>query len=61
MTDEQFFQTMKSIVAIPPALICAWCEVVIRSGSHPASHGMCPRCKMQADEELAELEKAKRS
>jgi hypothetical protein len=24
--------------------VCAWCEVVIRGGLGPISHGICPSC-----------------
>lgn len=26
-------------------LICAWCQFVLREGSSPASHGICPLCQ----------------
>lgn len=28
----------------PMARICAWCQLVISDGSHPATHGICPAC-----------------
>lgn len=36
---------------IQPEERCAWCGVIIRSGSLPASHGICPPCgvKFQAE------------
>jgi len=24
--------------------ICAWCNTVMREGTKPATHGMCPKC-----------------
>ena len=24
--------------------ICAWCNKVMREGTKPATHGMCPKC-----------------
>ena len=32
-------------------LICGWCQIVMRDGSLPASHGLCPTCaeKLQAE------------
>lgn len=26
-------------------LICAWCQRVMRNGTLPASHGICPDCQ----------------
>ena len=31
-------------VAQPSAVICAWCLSVLREGSAPVSHGICPAC-----------------
>ncbi|MEP7304232.1 MAG: hypothetical protein ABJA98_01815 [Acidobacteriota bacterium] len=28
----------------PLQLICAWCDVVLRAGALPASHGICSEC-----------------
>lgn len=25
-------------------VVCSWCSVVIREGSEPVSHGLCPSC-----------------
>jgi len=30
-----------------PALVCAWCGVVIHEGTLPVSHGMCPACAFE--------------
>jgi hypothetical protein len=27
-----------------PQRICAWCNSVMREGTKPATHGMCPKC-----------------
>ena len=34
-------------------LQCAWCEDVMRPGSEPVSHGICPKCyvKMIQDDD----------
>jgi hypothetical protein len=26
-------------------LICAWCKKILREGSEPTSHGICPECR----------------
>ena len=28
-----------------PRLMCAWCQVELRPGSEPTSHGICPDCE----------------
>lgn len=30
---------------IPIKLICAWCQRLLRNGTLPASHGICPDCQ----------------
>lgn len=33
-------------VAVPVIkLICAWCQRLLRDGTLPASHGICPDCQ----------------
>ncbi len=29
----------------PIKILCAWCGAVIRDGSLPVSHGICPSCE----------------
>lgn len=39
---------------VPPiTLICAWCSTLMRDGTLPASHGICPRCRhrFEADDQ----------
>jgi hypothetical protein len=38
--------------AIVLRVVCAWCPTVIREGSEPASHGICPPC---ANRQMAEI------
>lgn len=26
-------------------VVCAWCDIVIKDGEEPASHGICARCR----------------
>ena len=33
--------------------ICAWCDSVMREGTMPATHGMCPKC---LEEQMHSLE-----
>lgn len=33
------------IPAVPIKLICAWCQRLLRDGTLPASHGICPDCQ----------------
>lgn len=35
----------RTVVAEPPARICAWCQEVVQSGSTPATHGICESCE----------------
>jgi len=37
--------------------ICAWCNKVMREGTKPATHGMCPKC---LEEQMHSLELQKR-
>lgn len=34
----------------PITLICAWCDLVLRDGTLPASHGICPTCQQRVFE-----------
>lgn len=36
----------------PLKTICAWCSRVMREGTLPASHGMCPACSAKMHAEL---------
>ena len=36
-----------------PQRICAWCNKVMREGTKPATHGMCPKC---LEEQMRSLE-----
>ena len=36
--------------------ICAWCNKVMREGTKPATHGMCPKC---LEEQMHSLEEQK--
>jgi hypothetical protein len=36
--------------------ICAWCNTVMREGTKPATHGMCPKC---LEEQMHSLEEQK--
>jgi hypothetical protein len=38
-----------------PAIVCAWCvpQQVIRPGTFPASHGICPACEAKFDDQAA--------
>jgi predicted RNA-binding Zn-ribbon protein involved in translation (DUF1610 family) len=36
--------------------ICAWCNKVIREGTEPATHGMCPKCLEEQMHSLEEQE-----
>lgn len=40
-------------------LVCSWCDVVIREGAEPESHGICPACadKMREDHDMKKREK----
>jgi hypothetical protein len=31
-------------MSTPIKAICAWCKAVLREGSEPATHGICPAC-----------------
>jgi Zn finger protein HypA/HybF involved in hydrogenase expression len=31
-------------IIIAQQRICAWCNTVMREGTKPATHGMCPKC-----------------
>jgi hypothetical protein len=31
-------------IIITQQRICAWCNTVMREGTKPATHGMCPKC-----------------
>ena len=33
-------------------LVCAWCLLVMREGTLPASHGLCPTCAARLHAEL---------
>lgn len=33
-------------------LICAWCSLVMRDGTLPASYGICPTCEQRLHAEL---------
>jgi len=33
--------------------VCAWCNIVMREGTKPATHGMCPNC---LEEQMRSLE-----
>ena len=33
--------------------VCAWCNIVMREGTKPATHGMCPKC---LEEQMRNLE-----
>ena len=33
--------------------VCAWCNKVMREGTKPATHGMCPKC---LEEQMRSLE-----
>ena len=33
--------------------VCAWCNKVMREGTKPATHGMCPQC---LEEQMRSLE-----
>ena len=33
--------------------VCAWCNKVMREGTEPATHGMCPKC---LEEQMRSLE-----
>jgi hypothetical protein len=33
--------------------ICAWCDVVLREGVLPISHGICPACLERLEQEIA--------
>ena len=33
--------------ALAPQVICAWCKIVMREGSLPASHGICQYCELR--------------
>ncbi len=39
------------IVREEPALVCAWCGIVLRAGGSPVSHGVCPTCAAQVADE----------
>jgi len=39
-----------------PQRICAWCNSVMREGTKPATHGMCPKC---LEEQMHTLEQLK--
>jgi hypothetical protein len=36
-----------------PAVMCGWCKVELRSGSLPATHGICEPCQKKLDEQIA--------
>ena len=36
-------------------VVCAWCGRVIRHGSRPVSHGICPRCQVTARDPTANV------
>jgi hypothetical protein len=38
MTDDERTEVM--------ALVCAWCDQVLREGTYPASHGICRECRL---------------
>lgn len=48
--------TSITIVPVRPSphkVICAWCDVVIREGVLPVSHGICPGCRETLEQEIA--------
>lgn len=48
--------TSITIVPVRPAphkVICSWCDVVIREGVLPVSHGICPGCREKLEQEIA--------
>jgi len=38
------------------AVICAWCKIVLRAGTLPASHGICSACLAQFDDKPLQQE-----
>ncbi len=41
-----------------PQRVCAWCNTVMREGTKPATHGMCPKCLEEQMHSLEEQEAA---
>ncbi len=46
------------LTAASPAhrVVCAWCDVLLRNGRLPASHGMCPSCSRRFSEAVVDVE-----
>ena len=42
---------MKRAEATMPAVICIYCRTVLRLGTTPVSHGICPGCLLRLDPE----------
>jgi hypothetical protein len=32
-------------IALPMKSVCGWCKTVLREGTEPATHGICPKCE----------------
>lgn len=31
-------------VIVQHKVVCAWCQLVLKEGIEPVSHGICPKC-----------------
>lgn len=38
-------------VASTPQRICGWCRIELAPGRLPATHGICPRCYVQLEQD----------